>query len=143
MNHTNNTNNTIHTHYVNNLYIYIILTIIIPCFCSLCYLIYIYYNKKNKSIYSPLMNVIIKKYNETDNNTDTDNDIDIDTNSVHIIYNFDEDVCAICLESLETNLVKFKVCEHILHEECSIEFILNKILHCPICRKYLYEDDVK
>lgn len=144
----NHTNNTVHTHYVNDIYIYIILTIILPCFCSIFYFIFICYYKKNKSIYYPLINVIIKNYNtnktnepneenEINNNSLEHNDNDSD---IHIINNIEEDLCSICLEKLEYNIVKTKVCNHLFHIDCGKRFISNNIKHCPICRKYLYND---
>jgi len=47
-------------------------------------------------------------------------------------------LCPICLDNLTTNLVKFKVCSHILHKKCADKFLLHYIKKCPICRKYIY-----
>ena len=47
-------------------------------------------------------------------------------------------LCPICLDNLSDNLVKFKVCPHILHKKCSNKFLLHYMNKCPICRKNIY-----
>ena len=45
----------------------------------------------------------------------------------------------ICLDTLKGDLLKFKVCSHILHRECAEECLRNNLLYCPVCRRYLYD----
>ena len=47
-------------------------------------------------------------------------------------------LCPICLDNLTDNLVKFKICTHILHKKCAHNFLLHYMNQCPICRKYIY-----
>ena len=46
--------------------------------------------------------------------------------------------CPICLRSLDHELLKFKVCDHILHKKCAEEFLKHNIKNCPVCRRNLY-----
>ena len=49
-------------------------------------------------------------------------------------------LCPICIEQLTINIVKFKVCPHILHKKCSNQFLLHDLNKCPICRKNIYTE---
>ena len=47
-------------------------------------------------------------------------------------------ICPICQDNIMEDIVKFKVCSHILHKKCSKKFLLHYINKCPICRKNIY-----
>lgn len=118
-----------------------ILTIIlfIVCLILLCCIIYIQI-KNIKKLYFYIKNNCFCNRNNNDNNDNNNN------RNIIIVYysdifdeikdyiNKDNDICVICLEELESNIIKLKVCNHILHKKCAIECIQNKIYTCPICR---------
>ena len=81
------------------------------------------------------------EYNDVFTETQENNDA-IETRAetnIEIQIKKDEDLCPICLDTLKDDLLKFKVCSHILHRECAEECLRNNLLYCPICRRYLYD----
>ena len=57
----------------------------------------------------------------------------------NIYENEEEEICPICLDTLKEDLLRFKVCSHILHKECAEQCLRYNLLHCPVCRRYLYD----
>jgi hypothetical protein len=53
-----------------------------------------------------------------------------------------DDVCGICRSNYENNAYKLKVCKHIYHKECLIEWSINgQKRECVFCGKSVLEED--
>jgi hypothetical protein len=53
-----------------------------------------------------------------------------------------DDVCGICRSNYENNAYKLKVCDHIYHKECLIEWFINgQKRECVFCDKSVLEND--
>ena len=51
----------------------------------------------------------------------------------HILY-FGADACPVCMELLETSLVRLSPCGHVLHNDCHVRLAAHGHSHCPMCR---------
>ena len=51
----------------------------------------------------------------------------------HILY-CGADACPVCMELLETSLVRLSPCGHVLHSDCHVRLAAHGHSHCPICR---------
>ena len=54
---------------------------------------------------------------------------------------FSDSHCPVCLDSIENDFVTFK-CNHAVHIDCFKGLVQNSIHNCPICRSFIYENDV-
>lgn len=49
--------------------------------------------------------------------------------------------CPVCLDPIKDDFVTFK-CNHAVHIDCFKGLVQNSIHNCPICRSFMYENDV-
>jgi hypothetical protein len=140
-NHSNHTHNNDIIEYVKHIMMMISFFIMIICYCG-CYIA----NNQNTRNYP----FIEYRYNnnvdnDANNANNVDNDVDNDVdNNIYENENEnenenEEEICPICLDTLKEDLLRFKVCSHILHKECAEQCLRYNLLHCPVCRRYLYD----
>jgi hypothetical protein len=64
-----------------------------------------------------------------------DRNLDVSGDYSPLDLELQQENCTICLEPLETDVVKLTNCSHTYHEKCITEWLVRK-RECPVCRQY-------